>query len=70
MHDERSVNFLMSLQPEQLDTIVAQLEIMATSKKAEKANSFAPPAPPSDIGRLADSLGLDLSGIMREINRK
>ncbi|WP_417583255.1 hypothetical protein [Nitrincola sp.] len=70
MHDERSVDFLMSLQPEQLDMLVAQLEVMVVAKRAEKANSFAPPSPPSDIGRLADSLGLDLSGIMREISRK
>ncbi|WP_432474309.1 hypothetical protein [Amphritea sp. HPY] len=62
---------LMALSLEQLDQLQRKLDLKVAEKKAAiKQASKAPPRSQSDIEKLADLQGLDLSGLMREISKR
>ncbi|MCV6610570.1 MAG: hypothetical protein OIF55_07375 [Amphritea sp.] len=64
-------NRLHSLSLDQLSKLLEKLENTVQSKKAAlKEASKAPPRNQSDIEKLADLQGLDLSGLMREISKR
>ncbi|WP_019620378.1 hypothetical protein [Amphritea japonica] len=62
---------LSNLSLDQLNSLLDKLKQKAVEKKlAIKAASKAPPRTQTDIEKLADLQGLDLSGLMREISKR
>lgn len=62
---------LHSLNLEQLSTLVQKLQDTVKRKKAAlKEASKTPPRNQSDIEKLAELQGLDLSGLIREISKR
>jgi hypothetical protein len=62
---------LGNLSLDQLNSLLVKLEQKTAEKKlAIKAASKAPPRTQTDIEKLADLQGLDLSGLMREISKR
>lgn len=62
---------LEKLNLDQLKSLLNKLNHKVTEKKqAIKAASKVPPRSQSDIEKLADLQGLDLSGLMREISKR
>lgn len=71
MNQNEVDNRLQSLTLDQLSRLQEKLQQKILSKKAAlKEASKAPPRSQSDIEKLADLQGLDLSGLMREIARR
>lgn len=76
MTEEELITKLKQLSVDQLN----DLQIKVTAKAAEleqkrlekrmQRQSKLPPTPGNDVEKMADSLGLDLSGLMREISRR
>ena len=73
MIDEEFVSILRSLSLEQLNQFEKNLDIKVQEKKRKiakrKAAMKTPPRKTSDVEKMADQMGLDLSGLMREISR-
>ena len=73
MIDEEFVSILRSFSLEQLNQFQKNLDIKVQEKKRKiekrKAAMKAPPRKTSDVEKMADQMGLDLSGLMREISR-
>jgi hypothetical protein len=73
MIDEEFVSILRSFSLEQLNQFQQNLDIKVQEKKRKiekrKAAMKTPPRKTSDIEEMADQMGLDLSGLMREISR-
>ncbi len=64
-------NRLHSLSLDQLSKLLIKLQDTVQSKKAAlKEASKTPPRSQSDIEKLAELQGLDLSGLMREISKR
>lgn len=62
---------LGNLSLDQLNSLLVKLkQKTAERKQAIKAASKAPPRTQTDIEKLADLQGLDLSGLMREISKR
>ena len=62
---------LNKLNLDQLNNLLNKLRLKVNEKKlAIKAASKAPPRNQSDIDKLAELQGLDLSGLMREISKR
>ena len=71
MNDTTAENKLMNLSIDQLTKLQEKLEQKVAEKKAAiKSASKAPPRSQSDIEKLADLQGLDLSSLMREIAKR
>lgn len=71
MNDTTAESKLMNLNIDQLNRLQEKLEHKIAEKKAAiKTASKVPPRSQSDIEKLADLQGLDLSGLMREIAKR
>jgi transcriptional regulator with PAS, ATPase and Fis domain len=85
MNEEEFLSRLNALSLNELDSLIEKLEQKAKAKKEEQErqakaleeekerNKFAVKVPPrtsNDIQKMADDMGLDLSSLMREINRR
>ncbi|WP_293267610.1 hypothetical protein [Neptunomonas sp.] len=74
MTEEEFVSLLRSFSLEQLDKIQKNLELKVQDKKRKvekrKAAMKVPPRKTSDVEKMADQMGLDLSSLMREISRR
>lgn len=71
MNNSEVDNQLGTLSLDQLNSLQEKLKLKAAEKKqAIKAASKVPPRSQSDIEKLAELQGLDLSGLMREISKR
>ncbi|BBB29244.1 hypothetical protein [Neptunomonas japonica] len=74
MTDDEFVSILRSFSLEQLDQLQQNLEVKVQEKKRQiekrKAAMKVPPRKTSDVEKMADQMGLDLSSLMREISRR
>lgn len=74
MTEEEFVLTLRSLSLQQLDQFQQDLEQKVQEKKRKidkrKAAMNTPPRKTSDVEKMADQMGLDLSSLMREISRR
>ena len=74
MTEEDSLPRLRELSLEQLSDLLVKVEAKAAAKKEEKERRAhaikVPPRTSNDIKKMAEEMGLDLSGLMREISRR
>lgn len=74
MTEDEFVSILRSFSLEQLNQFQNNLEVKVQEKKRKiekrKAAMKVPPRKASDVEKMADQMGLDLSSLMREISRR
>ena len=74
MTEEEFISTLRALSLQQLDQFQQDLEQKVHEKKRKsdkrKAAMKTPPRKASDVEKMADQMGLDLSSLMREISRR
>lgn len=76
MNEDDITAYLQQFSLEQLTLIKAQVEQKALELKAKReprpvrAVVGMPPTPPKDIAALADAADLDISGLLRDIDRR
>lgn len=76
MTEEEITTKLTKLSVEQLTDLLAKVKEKAFELEQQRlerqiqAKSKLPPVPGNDVNKMADDLGLDLSGLMREISRR
>jgi len=69
MSDTDVSAFLMQLELDQLDKIMEDLQARIRQKAQEKSKPRFPPSF-SDLDAMADSVGLDLSSLIKDIKRR
>ncbi|MBP0049191.1 hypothetical protein H9C73_10620 [Marinobacterium sp. AK62] len=70
MSDTDVSAFLMELELTQLDQITQDLQVRAEQQKAEKRHKPSFPPVFTDLDSMAESAGLDLTGLMKDIKRR
>jgi len=74
MTEDDYLSRLRELSLEQLSDLLIKVEAKAAAKKEEKNRRSqtikVPPRTSNDIKKMAEDMGLDLSGLMREISRR
>jgi len=68
---DRTFDFLSELSLGQLEVLHIKLreKIEADTQRRRRAGVI-PPIPTNDVGKAAEALGLDISGLMRDVQRK
>jgi len=74
MTEDDYLSRLRELSLEQLSDLLIKVEAKAAANKEEKIRRSqtikVPPRTSNDIKKMAEDMGLDLSGLMREISRR
>lgn len=70
MSDTDVSAFLMELELTQLEQITQDLQVRAEQQKAEKRHKSNFPPVFTDLDSMAESAGLDLTGLMKDIKRR
>ncbi|MBS97196.1 MAG: hypothetical protein CMI01_00755 [Oceanospirillaceae bacterium] len=75
MKEDEITEYLQQFSMEQLEQIKLLVETTAKKKKAQREKPMRstvglPPTPPKDVAALAEAADLDISSLMRDIDRR
>lgn len=69
--NDHTLDFLSGLTLGQLETLQAKLLAkVAAEKERKRRHGVIPPLPTNDVNKAAEALGLDISSLMRDVQRK
>lgn len=68
---DRTIDFLSELSLGQLEALQAKLNAkIAAEAERKRRPGVIPPVMTNDVGKAAEALGLDISSLMRDVQRK
>ena len=69
--NDRTVDFLSQLSLGQLEALQVKLNAkVAAEAERKRRHGVIPPVMTNDVGKAAEALGLDISSLMRDVQRK
>jgi hypothetical protein len=69
--NDRTIDFLSELSLGQLEALQAKLNAkIAAEAERKRRPGVIPPVMTKDVGKAAEALGLDISSLMRDVQRK